>query len=44
VIQVFVEGNIEFGIDIGDGDYTCGWLQAEVVRKYYEELEAQEYK
>jgi hypothetical protein len=38
-IQVFVESNIEFTIDISNPKYTCGWLQSEVVRKYYQVLE-----
>jgi hypothetical protein len=38
-IQVFVESNIEFTIDISDPKYTCGWLQSEVVRRYYQALE-----
>jgi hypothetical protein len=38
-VQVFVEANIEFKIDISDPTLNCGWLQAEVTRKYYETLE-----
>ena len=38
-VQVLVESNIEFTIDISDPETTCGWLQSEVVRKYYEVLE-----
>ena len=38
-IQVFVESNIEFTIDISEEGLNCGWLQSEVVRKYYEVLE-----
>lgn len=39
-VQIFVEKGIEFQIDfLDDPVYTCGWLQAEVVRKYYEFLE-----
>ena len=38
-IQVFVESNIEFTIDITDKHFTCGLLLTEVVRKYYEKLE-----
>ena len=34
-----MESNIEFTIDISDPETTCGWLQSEVVRKYYEVLE-----
>ena len=44
VIQVFVESNIEFNIDISDPKCTCGWLQSEVVRKYYEVLEKQAFE
>jgi|TARA_B110000285_G_scaffold235249_1_gene315841 ribosome-binding ATPase YchF (GTP1/OBG family) len=40
-IQIFVESNIEFTIEIDDPKATCGWLQSEVVRKYYEVLERQ---
>ena len=44
-IQVFVESNIEFAIDVPDDpSFTCGWLQAEVARKYYEVLEKQAYE
>ena len=44
-IQVFVESNIEFAIEVPDDPfYTCGWLQAEVARKYYEVLERQAYE
>ena len=45
LVQVFVESNIEFFIEIKDDPtYTCGWLQSEVVRKYYEVLEKQAYE
>jgi len=31
---------MEFAIEFSDSPYyTCGWLQSEVVRRYYEELE-----
>lgn len=44
-VQVFVESNIEFHIEIKDEPtYTCGWLQSEVVRRYYEVLEKQAYE
>ena len=44
IVQVFVESNIEFNIEIKDDPtFTCGWLQSEVVRKYYEVLEKQAY-
>lgn len=44
-MQVFVESNIEFQIEIKDEPtYTCGWLQSEVVRRYYEVLEKQAYE
>jgi len=45
LVQVFVEANVEFFIEIRDDPlYTCGWLQSEVVRKYYEVLEKQAYE
>lgn len=37
-IQVFVESNIEFTIMIPNPNLTCGWLQSEVTRRYYEVL------
>jgi hypothetical protein len=41
---VFVEANIEFTLDISDPKLTCGWLQSEVVRKYYDVLEKQAFE
>jgi hypothetical protein len=40
-ISVFVESNIEFQITVPGPNYTCGWLQSEVIRKYYEVLQKQ---
>jgi len=40
-IQVFVESNIEFTIEIPNPNMTCGWLQSEVVRRYFEVLQQQ---
>ncbi len=37
-IQVFVESNIEFTIVVPNPNLTCGWLQSEVIRRYYEVL------
>jgi len=41
---VFVEQGIEITIEVENPDLTCGWLQSEVTRKYYEELEAHAYE
>lgn len=40
-IQVYVESNIEFTIVIPNPNLTCGWLQSEVTRRYYEVLQKQ---
>jgi len=37
-IEVFVESQIQFTIVIPNPNLTCGWLQSEVIRRYYEVL------
>lgn len=36
-----MEANIEFSIVIPNPNLTCGWLQSEVIRRYYEVLQKQ---
>lgn len=40
-IEVFVESQIQFTIVIPNPNLTCGWLQSEVIRRYYEVLQQQ---
>ena len=37
-VTIFVESNIEFTINIPNPKLTCGWLQSEVTRLYYDTL------
>lgn len=37
-IEIFIESSIQFTVKINNPNLTCGWLQSEVIRKYYEQL------
>ena len=37
-VQIYVDKDIEFAVDVGNEQLTCGWLLSEVTRRYTEAL------
>ena len=37
-VQIYVDKDIEFIVDVGNEQLTCGWLLSEVTRRYTDAL------